>query len=93
MEQRKLRAASRLPVTIVAWSSFMMRRRPMVDAVIVRTLGRFDNWRNLGMTFKKIRNIMNNLGDIRMFVEAANLGGLSAAGRKLGLSPRGCGRG
>ena len=30
---------------------------------------------------------MNNLGDIRLFVEAANLGGLSAAGRKLGLSP------
>jgi len=31
--------------------------------------------------------IMDNLGDIRLFVEAANLGGLSAAGRKLGLSP------
>ncbi len=30
---------------------------------------------------------MNNLGDIRLFVEAASLGGLSAAGRKLGLSP------
>jgi DNA-binding transcriptional LysR family regulator len=30
---------------------------------------------------------MNNLGDVRLFVEAANLGGLSAAGRKLGLSP------
>ena len=30
---------------------------------------------------------MNNLGDIRLFVEAANLGGLSAAGRRLGLSP------
>lgn len=30
---------------------------------------------------------MGNLGDIRLFVEAANLGGLSAAGRKLGLSP------
>jgi DNA-binding transcriptional LysR family regulator len=30
---------------------------------------------------------MDNLGDIRLFVEAANLGGLSAAGRKLGLSP------
>lgn len=30
---------------------------------------------------------MENLGDIRLFVEAANLGGLSAAGRKLGLSP------
>src|SRR5947209_4019543 len=28
--------------------------------------------------------MMNNLGDIRLFVEAANLGGLSAAGRKLG---------
>lgn len=30
---------------------------------------------------------MDNLGDIRLFVEAANLGGISAAGRKLGLSP------
>jgi DNA-binding transcriptional LysR family regulator len=30
---------------------------------------------------------MDNLGDIRLFVEAANLGGLSAAGRKLGLTP------
>ncbi|MDE1179082.1 LysR family transcriptional regulator [Paraburkholderia sp.] len=30
---------------------------------------------------------MDNLGDIRLFVEAANVGGLSAAGRKLGLSP------
>src|SRR5882724_10095834 len=30
---------------------------------------------------------MDNLGDIRLFVEAANLGGLSAAGRRLGLSP------
>lgn len=30
---------------------------------------------------------METLGDIRLFVEAANLGGLSAAGRKLGLSP------
>jgi DNA-binding transcriptional LysR family regulator len=31
--------------------------------------------------------MMENLGDIRLFVEAASLGGLSAAGRKLGLSP------
>lgn len=30
---------------------------------------------------------MDNLGDIRLFVEAAHLGSLSAAGRKLGLSP------
>jgi DNA-binding transcriptional LysR family regulator len=30
---------------------------------------------------------MDNLGDIRLFVEAAQLGGLSLAGRKLGLSP------
>lgn len=30
---------------------------------------------------------MDNLGDIRLFVEAAQLGGLSVAGRKLGLSP------
>jgi DNA-binding transcriptional LysR family regulator len=30
---------------------------------------------------------MDNLGDIRLFVEAAQLGGLSQAGRKLGLSP------
>lgn len=30
---------------------------------------------------------MDNLGDIRLFVEAASQGGLSAAGRKLGLSP------
>ena len=30
---------------------------------------------------------METLGDIRLFVEAANQGGLSAAGRKLGLSP------
>src|SRR2546422_2818984 len=30
---------------------------------------------------------MDNLGDIRLFVEAANLGGLSVAGRKLGLTP------
>lgn len=30
---------------------------------------------------------MDNLGDIRLFVETANLGNLSAAGRKLGLSP------
>jgi len=36
---------------------------------------------------QNIGNIMSNLGDIRLFVEAANLGGLSAAGRKLGLSP------
>jgi len=39
------------------------------------------------MIFKIIGNIMNNLGDIRLFVEAASLGGLSATGRKLGLSP------
>jgi DNA-binding transcriptional LysR family regulator len=30
---------------------------------------------------------VENLGDIRLFVETVNLGGLSAAGRKLGLSP------
>lgn len=30
---------------------------------------------------------MDNLGDIRLFVEAASRGSLSAAGRKLGLSP------
>ncbi|WP_205962446.1 LysR family transcriptional regulator [Paraburkholderia phosphatilytica] len=30
---------------------------------------------------------MDNLGDIRLFVEAARLGGLSAAGRRLGLTP------
>src|SRR5258708_33035574 len=30
---------------------------------------------------------MDNFGDIRLFVEAARHGGLSAAGRKLGLSP------
>lgn len=30
---------------------------------------------------------MDNLGDIRLFVQAAQLGSLSAAGRKLGLSP------
>ncbi len=30
---------------------------------------------------------MDNLGDIRLFVEAAQLGSLSAAGRKLGLTP------
>ncbi len=30
---------------------------------------------------------MDNLGDIRLFVEAAGLGGISAGGRKLGLSP------
>lgn len=30
---------------------------------------------------------MQNLGDIRLFVEAASLGSLSAAGRKIGLSP------
>ena len=30
---------------------------------------------------------MDNLGDIRLFVEAASLGSLSAAGRRLGLSP------
>jgi DNA-binding transcriptional LysR family regulator len=39
------------------------------------------------MIFKRIGNIMDNLGDVRLFVEAANLGGLSVAGRKLGLSP------
>ena len=39
------------------------------------------------MIFKIIGSIMNNLGDIRLFVEAASLGGLSATGRKLGLSP------
>lgn len=31
--------------------------------------------------------IMDNLGDIRLFVETASQGSLSAAGRKLGLSP------
>jgi DNA-binding transcriptional LysR family regulator len=30
---------------------------------------------------------MDNLGDIRLFVDAASLGSLSAAGRKLGLTP------
>jgi len=30
---------------------------------------------------------MDNLGDVRLFVEAARLGSLSAAGRKLGLTP------
>jgi len=30
---------------------------------------------------------MDNLGDIRLFVEAAQQGSLSAAGRKLGLTP------
>lgn len=31
--------------------------------------------------------MFDNLGDIRLFVESARLGSLSAAGRKLGLSP------
>jgi DNA-binding transcriptional LysR family regulator len=31
--------------------------------------------------------MIENLGDIRLFVEAASLGSLSAAGRKIGLSP------
>ncbi len=39
------------------------------------------------MIFNANGNIVDNLGDIRIFVEAANLGSLSAAGRKLGLSP------
>jgi DNA-binding transcriptional LysR family regulator len=39
------------------------------------------------MTFKFFGNIVTNLGDIRLFVEAATQGGLSAAGRKLRLSP------
>src|SRR5882724_185236 len=39
------------------------------------------------MIFKYFGNIVDNLGDVRLFVEAAKLGGLSAAGRKLGLSP------
>lgn len=30
---------------------------------------------------------MDNLGDIRLFVEAAQHGSLSAAGRKMGLTP------
>lgn len=30
---------------------------------------------------------MDRLGDIRLFVEAARIGGISAAGRKLGLTP------
>ncbi|WP_154818551.1 helix-turn-helix domain-containing protein, partial [Burkholderia pseudomallei] len=30
---------------------------------------------------------MDRLGDIRLFVEAAELGSLSAAGRKLNLTP------
>ena len=30
---------------------------------------------------------MDNLGDIRLFVEAAQQGSLSAAGRKMGLTP------
>ena len=38
------------------------------------------------MIFKRNGNIVENLGDIRFFVEAAILGGLSSAGRKLGLS-------
>jgi len=36
------------------------------------------------MIFKIIGNIMNNLGDIRLFVEAASLGGLSAAAASSG---------
>lgn len=39
------------------------------------------------MIIKNNGNIVDNLGDIRLFVEAAGLGGISAAGRKLGLSP------
>jgi DNA-binding transcriptional LysR family regulator len=39
------------------------------------------------MIIKGDGNIMDNLGVIRLFVEAASFGGLSAAGRKLGLSP------
>src|SRR5471032_580977 len=39
------------------------------------------------MIFNANGNLVDNLGDIRLFVEAANLGSLSAAGRKLGLSP------
>src|SRR3981081_1749718 len=56
-------------------------------AAILHTPRHFDNWRILCMIFKIFGNIMDNLGDIRLFVEAANQGGLSAAGRKLGLSP------
>jgi len=39
------------------------------------------------MIFKNNGNIVDNLSDIWLFVEAANQGGLSAAGRKLGLAP------
>ena len=38
-------------------------------------------------TFNKNGKIVESLADIRLFVEAANLGGLSVAGRKLNLSP------
>jgi DNA-binding transcriptional LysR family regulator len=36
---------------------------------------------------------MDNLGDIRLFVEAAQQGSLSAAGRKMGLTPAAPARG
>src|ERR1700752_3553759 len=54
---------------------------------IVQSPPGFDNWPTIRIIFKKNGNIVENLGDIRLFVEAANLGGLSAGGRKLGLSP------
>ena len=36
------------------------------------------------MIFNANGNIVENLSDIRLLVEASNLGSLSAAGRKLG---------
>jgi DNA-binding transcriptional LysR family regulator len=39
------------------------------------------------MDYQKYRNSMESLGDIRLFVAAARLGGLAQAGRKLGVSP------
>src|SRR5215472_12923348 len=54
--------------------------------MIFRELRIIDNLPATEYIFKNI-NKMQSLGDIRLFVWAADTGSLSAAGRRLGLSP------
>ncbi len=61
-----------------------------VGGVILAAGLAFDNWPGSSLTFNsylKMIEAMNRLSDMQLLVDAADLGSLSAAGRRAGLSP------
>ena len=78
---KRLRISERTRATILLLNAIMPRG-------IHSDMPAFDNWRTIRTTFKSDRIMATDrLGDMRLFVDAATLGSLSAAGRKEGLSP------